>query len=101
MTLNRYKVSSTGKIPTGNVKIEVIVKASEKKPLAPSTVTLLVNGKEVGEVVAKTTVPAIFTASETFDVGMDTGSGVAMEYHEQVPFKFNGTINKITVRYID
>ena len=101
MTLNRYKVSSTGKIPTGNVKIEVIVKASEKKPMAPSTITLLVNGKQVGEVVAKTTVPAIFTASETFDVGMDTGSGVAMEYHEQVPFKFNGTINKIIVKYTD
>ena len=101
MTMNRYKVNSNGKIPTGKVKIEVIVKAKEKKPLAPSAITLLVNGKKVGEVTAKTTVPAIFTASETFDVGMDLGSAVALEYHERVPFKFNGKIEKVNIKYID
>ena len=69
------------------VKIEVIVKAQEKKPLAASLITLLVNGKEVGKITAERTVPALFTASESFDVGMDKGSGVAMEYHDQIPFK--------------
>ena len=101
MTLNRYKLSSEKKIPTGDVKIEIIVKAQEKKPLAPSLVTMKVNGKKVSETMAETTVPAIFTASESFDVGMDLGSGVAMEYHDKIPFKFSGTINKINVRYID
>jgi len=101
MTLNRYKASSKSKIKTGKIKIEVIVKAQEKKPMAPSLITLKVNGKKVGEVMAKTTVPAIFTASETFDVGMDLGSGVAMEYHDKIPFKFNGKINKLNIRYID
>jgi len=101
MTMNRYKVNSSTAIATGDVKIEVIVKAKEKKPLAPSTITLMVNGKKVGEVVAETTVPAIFTASETFDVGMDMGSGVALEYRERVPFKFNGKIKKINIKYID
>jgi len=100
MTLNRYKVNSGGKIPTGDVKIEVIVKAKEKKPLAPSVITLLVNGKEVGKGTANTTVPAIFTAAETFDVGLDTGSAVAMEYHDKIPFKFNGKIKKIHIKYI-
>ncbi len=100
MTLNRYKVNSGGKIPTGDVVIEVIVKAQEKKPLAPSEITLLVNGKEVGKVMAKTTVPAIFTASESFDVGMDMGSGVAMEYHDKIPFKFTGKIKKLNIKYI-
>jgi len=101
MTMNRYKVSSAGKIPAGNVKIEVIVKAQEKKPLAPSLITLKVNGETVGEVMAETTVPAIFTASESFDVGMDYGSAVALEYHERIPFKFNGKIAKLNIRYID
>ncbi len=101
MTLNRYKVNSKTAIPTGKVKIEVIVKAKEKKPLAPSVITLKVNGKEVGQVTAETTVPAIFTASETFDVGMDTASAVAMEYHDRVPFKFNGKIEKLNIKYID
>ncbi|NOQ64938.1 MAG: sulfatase-like hydrolase/transferase, partial [Methyloprofundus sp.] len=101
MTMNRYKVSSGKKIPTGKVKIEVIVKAQAKKPLAPSLITLKVNGKVVGKVMAETTVPAIFTASETFDVGMDLGSAVALDYHEQVPFKFTGKIEKLTIKYID
>jgi len=101
MTMNRYKVSSKGKIPTGKVKIEVIVKAQEKKPLAPSVITLKVNGKVVGEVVAETTVPAIFTASESFDVGMDLGSAVALDYHKRIPYKFNGKIEKINIRYMD
>jgi arylsulfatase len=102
MTMNRYKVSSKNKIATGeNVTIEVIVKAQEKKPLAPSIITLLVNGEEVGKVTAEITVPAIFTGSETFDVGMDLGSGVAMDYHEKIPFKFNGKINKLNIKYID
>lgn len=101
MTLNRYKASSKSKIKTGRIKIEVIVQAQEKKPMAPSLITLKVNGKKVGEVMAKTTVPAIFTASETFDVGMDYGSGVAMEYHDKIPFKFTGKINKLNIKYID
>ncbi len=100
MTLNRYKVNSGSKIKTGDVVIEVIVKAQEKKPLAPSEITLLVDGKEVGKVMAETTVPAIFTASESFDIGMDNGSGVAIEYHDKVPFKFNGKIKKINIKYI-
>jgi len=100
MTLNRYKVNSGSKIPTGDITIEVIVKAQEKKALAPSEITLLVNGKEVGKVIAETTVPAIFTASETFDVGMDMGSAVALEYHEALPYKFTGKIKKLNIKYI-
>jgi len=101
MTLNRYKVNSNGKIATGKVKIEVIVNASAKTPLSSSTITLKVNGKQVGSVIAETTVPAIFTASETFDVGMDLGSAVAMQYHDKIPFKFTGKIEKINIKYID
>jgi len=52
-------------------------------------------------VTAERTMPAIFTASETFDVGLDTGSGVAMEYHDRVPFAFNGEIKSLNIKYID
>jgi len=45
-------------------------------------------------------VPVIFTASETFDVGMDLGSPVSLDYHERAPFKFNGQIEKINIKYI-
>jgi hypothetical protein len=46
-------------------------------------------------------VPAIFTASETFDVGVDLGSPVALDYLDRAPFRFNGKIEKIHIRYIE
>jgi len=36
---------------------------------------------------------------ESFDVGMDTRSPVALlEYHYECPFKFTGTIDKLTYK---
>ena len=46
---------------------------------ARRTVVLKVDGKEVGRTTVKRTVPAAFTASETFDVGVDLGSPVSLE----------------------
>jgi hypothetical protein len=45
-------------------------------------------------------VPVIFTASETFDFGMDLGSPVSLDYYDRAPFKFNGKIEKINIKYI-
>jgi hypothetical protein len=40
--------------------------------------TLLVDGTQVGKADLKRTVPLAFTASETFDVGIDLGSPVSL-----------------------
>lgn len=100
MTLDRFKGQSSKKVKAGDRKIEVIFKA-EKKRLGKADISLLVDGKEVASFTADRTVPAIFTASETFDVGMDLGSGVALDYHKKVPFKFEGKIKKLNIKYID
>ena len=43
------------------------------------------------------TTPITFPEDETFDIGQDTRTGVAMlEYRYDVPFKFTGKINKLT-----
>ena len=42
-----------------------------------------------------------FDASETFDVGMDLGSPVSLLYQDRSPFKFNGKINQLHVKYIN
>ena len=55
----------------------------------------------MGEGCIGRSVPAGFTASETFDVGMDLGSPVALDYHEKAPFAFNGKINCIHIRYTE
>ena len=101
MTLNRFKVSSKSAIPTGKVNIEVETKYDTKERLAPATLTLRVNGKEVGQGRIEGSVPGGHTSSETFDVGVDLGSPVALDYFERAPFGFNGKIEKIDIKYID
>ena len=46
----------------------------------------------------KRTVPAAFTASETFDVGVDLGSPVSLDYFDRVPFPFSGKIGQVEVK---
>ena len=64
------------------------------KPGAPAEVVLKVDGKEVAAHDVKRTVPAAFTASETFDVGVDLGSPVSLDYFDRRPFPFNGRIER-------
>jgi arylsulfatase len=57
--------------------------------------TLFVNDKQVGQARVEKTVPARFSADETFDVGMDTGTPASTDY--SVPFRFTGTIQKVEI----
>ena len=58
---------------------------------------LKVDGKEVANQKIPHTVPALMPWDETFDVGVDTRTGVEDKDY-QVPFEFTGTIDKLTVQ---
>ncbi len=61
------------------------------------TGVLSVDGKEVARNSMEHTTPITFPEDESFDVGQDTRSGVAMvEYRYDVPFAFTGRINRLT-----
>jgi hypothetical protein len=61
------------------------------------TGVLSVDGKEVAKKTLDKTTPVTFPEDESFDVGQDTRSGVAMvEHRYDVPFKFTGKIDKLT-----
>ena len=61
------------------------------------TGVLSVDGKEVARNTLEHTTPILFPEDETFDVGLDTRTGVALvEYRYDVPFKFTGKIDKLT-----
>jgi hypothetical protein len=63
------------------------------------TGVLYVDGKEVAKNSMEHTTPITFPEDETFDIGQDTRTGVAMvEYRYDVPFKFTGKINKLTFK---
>ena len=99
----RYEYSSlllkrdhidVGKLPVGDVEIEFEMKTPLERA-APAEVRFWINGKEAATGTVGRTIPAGFTASETFDVGMDTSSPVANDYFDRAPFAFNGEIKRI------
>ena len=101
MTLNRYTIESESPITAGKVKIEVETKYDSQERMAPATITLTVNGKQVGQGRIERSVPGVHTASETFDVGKDLGSPVSLDYFDRAPFTFNGRIEKIHITYVN
>ena len=59
---------------------------------------LSVDGKEVAKNTMENSTP-ITPEDESFDVGLDTRTGVAvLEYRYDVPFKFTGKIDKLTFK---
>ena len=63
------------------------------------TGVLSVDGKEVARNSMEHTTPITFPEDETFDIGQDTRTGVALvKYRYDPPFKFTGKINKLTFK---
>jgi hypothetical protein len=60
------------------------------------TGVLKVDGKEVARQTMEHTIPLTMPWDENFDIGADTGTPVSEEY--QVPFKFTGKLNKLTLK---
>lgn len=95
MIIERYGVGTVDKLAPGRHRIEVDTTIA--KPGAPAEVVLSVDGKEAARTTVARTVPAAFTASETFDVGTDLGSPVSLDYFDRRPFAFDGTIDSVKV----
>ena len=98
MIIERYTARSVSKIAAGKRRIEVTTQLESPKPLSPADVVLKVDGQEVARTTVKRTVPAAFSASETFDVGVDLGSTVSLAYSDRAPFRFDGKIEKVDVK---
>jgi arylsulfatase len=55
-----------------------------------------VDGKELAKKTMKHSIAMLMSIDETFDVGLDTRTGVDESY--ELPFKFTGTIDKLTYK---
>ena len=97
MIIENYEARSAEKIPAGKHRIEIETTLQAPKPGSAADVVIRVDGKEAARVTVGRTVPAAFTASETFDVGVDLGSPVALAYDERRPFRFDGKIESVVV----
>ena len=59
-----------------------------------------VGGKMVAESTVPISAPLLFTANDCLDIGIALGSPVSLDYYEKAPFKFNGTIEQVHVKYV-
>ena len=96
LAIDRFTVT-TDKLPAGKVSLSAHVAYEGKKGERgkPATVTLMVDGKKVGEGKLPRTVPLQFSLGEGIDVGTDSGSAIDFTY--KLPFTFTGKIEKVTV----
>jgi arylsulfatase A-like enzyme len=98
MIIERYIARSSAKLPAGKRRIMVTTTLQSQQPLSAADVVLTVDGQEVARTTVKRTVPGAFSASETFDVGVDLGSPVSIDYFDRAPFRFDGKIEKVAVQ---
>jgi arylsulfatase A-like enzyme len=91
----RYRVTSSEPLPAGKSTVRVEFKYDGGGLSKGGTVTMFLNDKKVAEGRVEQTIFARFSAGETFDTGLDTGSPVSDQYAS--PFKFTGAINRIDV----
>jgi arylsulfatase A-like enzyme len=99
--IERTRISSTGPLPTGKAKIEVESHMIGKGHVKSVAVTIRVNGKVVANGQIPRNAPILFTANDSFDVGMDSYSPVSLAYYDRAPFKFNGVIKSLDVKYLE
>jgi arylsulfatase A-like enzyme len=97
--IQRTKIMSRDKLPTGKVTIDVESKLVGKIG-GPMDVTLKVNGKDVAQGRVPAAMSLHFTSNATFDIGADLDSPVSLDYYDQAPFKFNGTIGATKIAYL-
>ena len=56
-----------------------------------------VNGTLVAEGRVPVSAPLLFSL-DCLDIGVALGSPVSLDYYDKAPFKFNGTIDQLTVK---
>jgi arylsulfatase A-like enzyme len=97
--LMRTKIRSEQRLPAGPASIQIETVYAEARPGGPLDITMTVNGEKFGGGQVPVSVPLLFSANECLDIGTCLGSPVSLDYYDQAPFAFNGTIKNVNVRY--
>ncbi len=93
--MHRYRITSSDLLPAGKSTIRVEFAYDGGGIAKGGTVTMYLDDKKVGEGRVDKTIFGRFSADETFDTGLDTGSPVSDQY--AAPFRFEGKLDKILI----
>jgi arylsulfatase len=99
LLLKRDKIK-VGALPEGEVNIAYEMRTPPGRGV-PAELTFWINGEKAATGTVRSTVPAGFTVTETFDVGMDLNSPVANAYFDKAPFKFEGTLGRLYFKNLE
>jgi hypothetical protein len=94
--LQRVTVEGNSEIPAGEHQVRMEFAYDGGGLAKGGTVTLYLDGEEVGQGRLEATVPMIFSADETCDVGSDTGSAVTPDYTPETS-RFTGKIEWVQI----
>jgi len=94
--LQRFKIAGESAIPAGRHQVRMQFAYDGGGLAKGGTVTLYVDGAPVGEGRVEATIPLIFSADETCDVGSDTASPVSDDYSVEESV-FTGTVDWVQI----
>ena len=94
--LQRFKIEADAAIPPGTHQVRMEFDYDGGGPAKGGTVTLYLDGDKTGEGRVEGTVPLIFSADETADVGRDTASPVSDDYDGESSV-FTGEVNWVQI----
>src|SRR6188508_783198 len=94
--LQRFKVEGDAALPAGTHQVRMEFAYDGGGLAKGGTVTLYVDGDEVGDGRVEGTVPMIFSADETTDIGSDTASPVSDDYGP-ADNAFNGRVEWVQI----
>jgi arylsulfatase A-like enzyme len=94
--LQRFKIAADSAIPAGEHQVRMEFAYDGGGLAKGGTVTLYLDGDEVGQGRVEGTVPMIFSADETADIGSDNASPVSDDYGP-MDNAFSGTVNWVQI----
>jgi len=94
--IKQFYAEGTRPIPSGKHQVRMEFKYDGGGLAKGGTVSLFVDGKKDGEGRVEQTIPMLFSADETCDVGKETGSATSPDYGPATN-EFNGAVNWVQI----
>src|ERR1700735_213921 len=94
--LQNFVIASTQVLPSGKHQIRMEFAYDGGGLAKGATVTLFIDGKAVGEGRVERTVPSVFSADETSNVGVKRGSPITPDMPPEKS-AFNGTVDVVVI----
>ena len=96
--LDRYYIEGATRLPPGPHQLRMEFAYDGGGPGKGGTVTLYVDGNEVGSGRVEQTEPLLFSADETLEIGTEAGTPVTGDYETR---KFNGDVKWVELDLAD